>query len=573
MPARPLFDSDSLPTLITLAVLALLGGIDLALGHDVPALDVALWGTALFAVGLLSARGLARRPRPKVNDWPGAAQMIEKRVETLPIPVIVVDLVEQRVTFKSREERAMLGIDLGDDLPTIAQTLLSLVHPDDRPLMQAVASRALAGEYQDIQFRIVRPDGEVRWVHGRGIPLAGPDGRITHVIGIREDITERRLTEERLRESEALFRQFADQIEVGLFIAEIPTGRMIYANPAAQALWGSLAGEFMRDAGAAIEYIEPDDRHKMMEWVEANREGNAIEVEYRILIGGEWRWRRTLGFPIAQDDGQVWRMGALVIDITEQKQSADARLEAARLRAELEKGRELAEMRDRLVATISHEFRTPLTVIVSSAELLDTYFDRLSPERRLEHLHKIRGQIHYMTQLLDDVIVLNRGQSGRISFRPEPGDLETLCRTLIDSFRQTPAGQNRQVIFQAGVTLNALFDRYLVQNMVMNLLANAAQYSAPESPIALTLSAEPGYAVITVRDHGIGIPPADHTRLFEPFFRSGNVGARRGVGLGLAIVKHSVDLHGGQIEVQSAEGEGSTFTVRLPLRMGSAPNP
>jgi len=245
-------------------------------------------------------------------------------------------------------------------------------------------------------------------------------------------------------------------------------------------------------------------------------------------------------------------------DITQRKQIESG------LRQMVEKERELGELRSRFVSMASHDFRTPLAVILSSASMLKLYNDKMAAEARLKHLDRIQIGVKQMTDLLDDVLTFAQGEEGRLDFAPLPVDLESLCRQLLEE-TQIASGETHEFVFSsAGSCADALVDKKLLRQIVTNLLSNAAKYSPDGSQVQFDLTCEGGRAVLRVQDHGLGIPEQDQARLFEPFHRAGNVTAVRGTGLGLAIVKKAVDLHGGSITFESQVGVGTTFTVVIP---------
>ena len=238
---------------------------------------------------------------------------------------------------------------------------------------------------------------------------------------------------------------------------------------------------------------------------------------------------------------------------------------------ELQMERELHELKSHFVNTVSHEFRTPLGVIMSSAENLRDYHERFTPAQRAEHLHDIFAASQTMSGLMEEVLLLGRVESGKVTFRPAPLDLPALCERFIDEVRS--ATENRcpiNVKFEDGragtsAATAVRGDEGLLRHILVNLLTNAVKYSAPGRPVALTVEVHEPFAQFTIRDHGIGIPTEDLPHLFDAFHRGANVGNTHGTGLGLVIVKRCVDLHGGTIECQSQPGAGTTFTVRLPL--------
>lgn len=258
-------------------------------------------------------------------------------------------------------------------------------------------------------------------------------------------------------------------------------------------------------------------------------------------------------------------MGAVVSfqDVTERKQ-AEADIHSA-----LEKEKQLGELKSRFVAMTSHEFRTPLTTILSSSELLELYSHKWSEEKKLNHLRRIQVAVKQMTSLLNDVLLVGKASAGKLEFHPMPLDLVKFCRDLVEEMKLTSVAHQIAFVTQAVCTSSqcvaACMDEKLLRHIFSNLLSNAIKYSPQGSTIDFSLVFQQEYAVFQVTDRGIGIPIADQDKLFDSFHRASNVGTISGTGLGLAIVKKSVDLHGGNITVKSDVGVGTTITVNLPV--------
>jgi signal transduction histidine kinase len=238
---------------------------------------------------------------------------------------------------------------------------------------------------------------------------------------------------------------------------------------------------------------------------------------------------------------------------------------ASRLRADLATEREVARQQRFFTQSVSHEFRTPLGVILSGVELLETYSERLPPERRTEVISEIKTHLHHMNDLIAEVLLLGRLESGRLPFQPQAASPANLCRELA---RQTETATHRRNPIQVNAPdSEALLDGALLTAILGNLLANAVKYSPAGRPVALDVVRSGANLVFTVRDEGIGIPEADLPRVFDPFHRCANVGDTPGSGLGLAIVQRAVTLHGGTLALASRVGAGTTFTVTLPAAL------
>ena len=239
----------------------------------------------------------------------------------------------------------------------------------------------------------------------------------------------------------------------------------------------------------------------------------------------------------------------------------------------LERERELGELKSRFVSLASHEFRTPLATILSSAELLRRYTEAEQQARRERHVDRIRKSVVHLTDVLDDFLSLSRIEEGRVGRHVGPTDLGELADEFADYI--APVLRPRQRLGISAPRVGAepfLTDPKFVRAILTNLVSNAAKYSSADAEIALRLAVaaarggQPRALEIEVADRGIGIPRAEQPRLFDRFFRATNVENVQGTGLGLHIVRRYVELLDGEIGFVSEEGVGTTFTVRLPER-------
>ncbi len=236
-----------------------------------------------------------------------------------------------------------------------------------------------------------------------------------------------------------------------------------------------------------------------------------------------------------------------------------------RLAESLKVEKEMGELRASFVALVSHEFRTPLEVILTSSDILDRYLDRLSPEKRKHYLESIHASVKRMRGMMEDVLLLGRVETGKLDFKPENIDLQALGRRVTDEILSATARRCPVVMRMEGSLDGARGDESLLHHVLANLLSNAVKYSPAGTPVTLQLVRRNSLAVFIVTDRGRGIPAVDRLRLFKSFQRGSNVGDTPGTGLGLLIVRQCVEIHGGTISLESEEGFGAVFTVAMPL--------
>ncbi len=235
-----------------------------------------------------------------------------------------------------------------------------------------------------------------------------------------------------------------------------------------------------------------------------------------------------------------------------------------KLRQSLEKEKELSALKSRFVTMTSHEFRTPMSTILSSTELLEHFSHKLSEQKKTQHYQRIQSAIKNMTQLLDDVLVFGKAEAGKLELKPVCVNLKVFCQDLVEEMRLN-AGSKYVISFvKKGDDTNVYMDEKILYQILNNLLSNAIKYSPEGGEINLELVCEHDLAIFTIKDQGIGIPQAEQVQLFNSFYRGSNVGGIAGTGLGLAIVKKCVELQGGLITVHSEMGVGTKFTITIP---------
>jgi PAS domain S-box-containing protein len=337
---------------------------------------------------------------------------------------------------------------------------------------------------------------------------------------------------------------------------------------------------------------------KMWRTIKSGKEWNGIF--YNKKKNGELFWESANISPIRNSDGKITHFVAIKEDITE-KVKVRNELEMHRnrleelvrlrtkeldetnrklkkeiqkekefemmLRQSLEKEKELSELKSRFISTTSHEFRTPLTSVLSSAELIQRYSKKWSEEKLDYHTAKIKNSIEYLTKLLDDVLTISRSESGKIIYDPVKTDVKLLCEEIVEESKTVSNNKHDfNFVFEAKVK-EYIVDPKLIRFIVTNLLSNAFKYSPNGGKVELQVHSSNGNILFNVSDEGMGIPADEIPYLFEPFHRAENTIEIPGTGLGLSIVKRAVELHGGEIKIKSKLGKGTIFTVKLPIKI------
>lgn len=230
-----------------------------------------------------------------------------------------------------------------------------------------------------------------------------------------------------------------------------------------------------------------------------------------------------------------------------------------------EKERQLDEMKTRFLSTSSHEFRTPLTTIFTSSELLLLMGRSISEEKYVDYIVQIQNAVTYMTGLLDDILTINKTEIGKWKFSPTKIDLYNFSTKMIEE-AESIGSYNHKIKLQYELkTKQMIVDGKLLQHILSNLLSNAVKYSSKRKNIVFRIRGLKSDLEFSITDNGIGISKQDQKNLFETFYRGSNTGKIEGTGLGLSIVKRCVESHGGKITFKSGLNKGSTFVVTIPM--------
>ena len=276
----------------------------------------------------------------------------------------------------------------------------------------------------------------------------------------------------------------------------------------------------------------------------------------QLLIGG-----LLFGFGLA-----AWQfkqrkgLDKLIARRTQELTAANERLETA-----LAREQEVSELKSSFISTVSHEFRTPLGVILSSNGILKNYLDRLSPEKRAEHFEAIGKSVARMTEMVEDVLLFSRAEANRLDFTPRAVDPSAFLRLIVDEVRSATEQKCVIDLKAPGLPGKIMADEKLLRPILRNLLENAVKYSPQGSVVRLSGETKDASLAFEIADQGIGIPQADLARLGQAFIRARNAQDFKGTGLGLAIVQRCVARHGGTLHIDSQEGHGTTVRVELPF--------
>jgi len=389
-------------------------------------------------------------------------------------------------------------------------------------------------------------------------PLRDAEGRVARWIGMNIDVDARRQAEAALRDSDGRFRVLAEASPALIYQFD-DRGHVVYANRACKERIGMHAGGVPEDAWGAT--LDPEQGARYVERVRSAL-ATRTPLQQRLrarAVDGRWRWFESHGAPLFGQGGVYRGHVGIAIDVTEAVEAEEALRDADR-------------RKDEFLATLAHELRNPLAPISNAVHLMRRPDGRRSADRMVEMVGR---QVAQIVRLVDDLMDVSRITQGKLELRKEPLPLaEVLSMAVETSMPAIEAGRHELAVSLPEETLMLEADKVRLTQVFGNMLNNAAKYTDRGGRIWLGAWREGLEVVVSVRDTGIGIPPAQLPHVFEMFAQAHRDSARgqAGLGIGLTMVRSLIELHGGSVEARSdGPGRGSEFIVRLPLAGAPAP--
>ncbi|UGQ45830.1 PAS domain-containing hybrid sensor histidine kinase/response regulator [Massilia endophytica] len=432
---------------------------------------------------------------------------------------------------------------------------LRQVHPDDVASVEAEIAKALetGSPFQHVH-RLRNARGEIRYIHARAKVHHDRQGSPTWMPGVVIDITDQKLAEEAMKESEATFRTLAENIPQLAWMADSGGFIFWYNNR-----WFAYTGTTLEQMkGYGWEKVHhPDHVQRVVaKYREAIVEKQVVWEDTFPLRGadGSYRWFLSRAMPIRGADGKVVRWLGTNTDITAQREAEEA-LEHANRR------------KDDFLAMLAHELRNPLAPISTAAQLLKLPGQNENMVRRSSDI--ISRQVKHLTELVDDLLDVSRVTRGLVSIDRNEVDVKAVLNSAIE--QSMPLIESRRHVLTTRLASShplVLGDRTRLVQVVTNLLNNSAKYTPQGGEIRLAMDVDDGHVRISVSDNGIGIDAALLPHVFELFTQAERTPDRSqgGLGLGLALVRSIAGLHGGEVTAKSdGPGKGSTFELTLPV--------
>lgn len=484
----------------------------------------------------------------------------EERFRTLaanaPIGVFLTD-PEGVITFVNDRYTAITGRTT-EEVSEASWT--EGLHPDDR---EAVSSRwgKAAREERDFasEYRVIRPDGRIVWLHGRSAALRDETGSATGFVGTISDITGRKLAE---AERDRFFSLSLDLLAISDF-----HGYFRRFNPAWTGILGFTAQELK--SARLIDLVHPQDREATdNESARLKRGGAITRFENRLMTkDGAYRW---VSWNAASDmDHKL--IYSIARDVTEsrelQEQLRQKNQELERQNTEVATA---TRLKSEFLANMSHELRTPLNGIIGFAEVMRDGHGGPVTEAHEEFLDDILLSSRHLLRLINDILDLSRVEAGKLTFRPERVELETIIREVIHTQREMASRNRVEVDVEVDPSLAEVeLDPARLRQVLYNYISNALKFTDSGGRVVVRANSISGDMFrLEVQDTGIGIRPEDIGKLFSEFQQldEGSSKKYQGTGLGLALTKRIVEAQGGSVGVSSRPREGSTFYAILPTR-------
>ena len=475
---------------------------------------------------------------------------IRYRTLTEGVPQLVwTCLPDGRCEYLSPQWCSFTGLPEADQLDF--RWLDLVIHPDDRPRTLECWMNAVAGlAPYDIQYRIRRHDGEYRWFQTRGIPIRDASGQIVRWFGSCTDIDDQIQAEEAARHTAEHLGFALKTARMGSWEVDLPRSTLECSEEFKANFGREPAEPFTLDD--MFRSIHPQDLGRVRDEMDAAVVRRSdYEAEYRaIWPDGSTHWVLARGQPFYGPQGTPQKLVGLTLDITDRKRAEEAL-------------READHRKDEFLAMLAHELRNPLAAIHGALTLAA---EDGSEEEREWVSSVVDRQVGHLSRLIDDLLDVSRISRGKIGLRPEPLDLKVIVALAAEAVRPLMKARRHEFLIDLDPgALTLVGDRTRLEQVLVNLLSNAAKYTDDGGRIRLSARQESGEIRIRVEDDGVGISPEMQPKVFDLFTQVDPSldRAQGGLGIGLTLVKTLVEMHGGRVSVKSEPGLGTEFLVSL----------
>jgi PAS domain S-box-containing protein len=469
------------------------------------------------------------------------------------------------------------GIDKSDVIGNQFQNYLNFFHHSDRLRAKKIIFDAIKlNQNFSFEARIIRPDGKEKVLFLLGKVMTNNETQLQNLTVACLDITESKIKENELIKSEAKFRLLAEELPLAVLKVNKHLD-VIYANKLALinlsrsetkklTVHSFFEKEVVQSVVEAIENFIDSGKSPNLEFKDKSKWyaldissiNESIGFESALLIINDITQKKISEQTLRSMNEEL---ETKVLKRTKDLEKAKNKIEIA-----YQKEKELSKLKSQFVSTASHQFRTPLTVILSNIGLLEMQIQEVGPEFKVKFdrvYQRIQSEVKRMTDLMDDVLILGKKESGNLKPNLKSVDTLVLIQSIIQKHNQIQIDDREIYVTSKGHKEMYELDPKLFENAFSNLISNAFKYSLTKKTPLVHVEYKKDMLTITIQDFGIGIPKSDISNIFEPFYRANNVGDINGTGLGTSIVKAYLELMGGRVSVESIIGEGSTFTITI----------
>lgn len=420
------------------------------------------------------------------------------------------------------------------------------------------------GESCQIILRNYKKDGTLFWNDLFINPIKNKEGQITHFVGIQNDITQRKKVEE---ERNYLSKIFDDSLNE-IYVWDYDTLKFINVNYGAQKNLGYTIEELQKLTPASIKPDFTEDKFRSL--IAPLKNGTEDKIEFEAVHerkdGTTYPVYVNLELSIL-GDRQVFV--AIILDITGQKNythelERTVELRTNQLKIALDKEKELNELKTKFLSLVSHEFKTPLSGILTSSMLLSKYTLEEQQAKRDKHIKTITDRVHYLNNILNDFLSIEKLETGKVNYKFTTFRLSKVVNEVVYNSNML-LKEGQQIKYPENIDdISLTQDEKTIELALSNLVHNAIKYSSENTDVIISITQNADHTIFEIIDSGIGIPEKDIKNIFNRYFRAENVLTTQGTGIGLNIVKSHIENLGGTISFKSEENIGSTFILTVP---------
>ena len=514
-------------------------------------------------------------------------------LNSTPTIVYLYNLDKSDIQFLNHGIYSQLGYDKFESDKISFDEYVTKIHQDDRENFKNHITSVQSGrekKYTTIEYRLEMKNGQWKWYSDSIFPLATDNLVNRELVGYATDISGIRKKEDKYLWEEIRLHAILDNTREYYFFLD-SNYKLISLNKNAKDFLFQKFSRNMFEGYSVLEFLPLETVEIFTDNFQYALKGNTIQYESSFAIEeNEMKWYQFRYLPIRDQRKRIIGICFVVMDITDVRKSNENLKELNRnledrviertkalneeviqrkntedkLLLSLEKEKELNELKSKFITLVSHEFKTPMTAISMSTQILEDYGENYSKSERDKHYHRIKEAIKSLNNLMEGALSISRAEASNIPFQPSLIDINIFLQNLISNFESIYPENKFELIVPDLYKKFLYLDTNLISHILENLLSNSIKYSPEKNLITLELVLKENLTEFIVKDRGLGIPKEDQEQIFQTFYRGKNVGNISGTGLGLNVVKNFVDLHGGSVYFKSSIQDGTQFHVIIP---------